>query len=55
VLLGSGVELRHSSYDAEEAAEVIRRKRSPQAEDFASHALSPPPAEAAAELFTGAG
>jgi predicted phosphodiesterase len=46
-LLGPDVELRVSEYDVEAAAEEIRRSGCPQAEEFAAHALSPPPARAA--------
>jgi predicted phosphodiesterase len=45
-LLGPDVALRVTPYDVDRAAEEIRRSGCPQAEEFAAHVLSPPPAEA---------
>jgi predicted phosphodiesterase len=56
VLLGPDVELRHTNYDLESAAERIRATAYPQAEDFAANnVLQPPSAEQMLELFTRAG
>ena len=46
LLLGSGVELRHTPYDREKAAERIRNTKYPQAEDFAARNVLQPPSEA---------
>jgi putative phosphoesterase len=45
LLLGSGVELRHTSYDLARAAEGIRGTKYPQAEDFAARNVLQPPSE----------
>jgi predicted phosphodiesterase len=45
LLLGPGIELRHTSYDLEAAATRVRRTRYPQAEDFAAHNILQPPSE----------
>jgi predicted phosphodiesterase len=55
VLLGPGVQLRHTSYDLAQAAERIRDTPYPQAEQFAEcSVLRPPSEEAMLELFTKA-
>ncbi len=46
LLLGPGVELRHTSYDLEAAAAHIRRSAHPQAGDFAERSVLHPPTEA---------
>ena len=44
LLLGPGVELRHTSYDLEAAADRIRATEYPQAQEFAArNVLNPPP------------
>lgn len=62
LLLGPEVELRHTRYDLEEAAERIRRTEFPQAEDFAARNVLQPPSEqeilaafSKSELSTGSG
>jgi predicted phosphodiesterase len=45
LLLGPGVELRHTSYDLEEAARRIRETAYPQARDFAERNVLKPPSE----------
>jgi predicted phosphodiesterase len=45
LLLGSGVELRHTSYDLARAAERIRQTAYPGAEEFAAHSVLAPPSE----------
>jgi predicted phosphodiesterase len=45
LLLGPGIELRHTDYDLEAAAGRIRRTHYPRAEDFASRNLLRPPSE----------
>lgn len=45
LLLGPGVELRHSFYDLADAAEHIRKTAYPQAEDFAERYVLHPPSE----------
>jgi putative phosphoesterase len=45
LLLGPDVQLRHTSYDLDDAAARIRRSGYPQADDFVSrYLLNPPPA-----------
>ena len=46
LLLGPGVELRHTPYDLERAAEQVRATAYPQAEDFAARNVLHPPSEA---------
>ncbi len=46
LLLGPGVELRHTPYDLEKAAERIRGTEYPQAEEFAARNVLQPPSEA---------
>jgi putative phosphoesterase len=46
LLLGPGVELRHTPYDLATAAERIRGTRYPQAQDFAARNVLQPPSEA---------
>ncbi|WP_240511896.1 hypothetical protein [Paludifilum halophilum] len=41
-LLGPDVLMRETAYDAEAAAEAVRRSDVPYAEEFASHYLRPP-------------
>jgi hypothetical protein len=49
------VELRHTNYDLEDAAERIRATAYPQAEEFAEHSVLHPPSEhETLELFSGA-
>ncbi len=45
LLLGPGVELRHTSYDLEQAAELIRSTKYPQAEEFVARNLLHTPSE----------
>lgn len=45
LLLGAGVEFRHTSYDLARAAERIRQTAYPQAEDFVQHNILQPPSE----------
>ena len=45
VLLGPTVELRHTAYDLQEAARIVRAARYPQAEEFASRNILEPPGE----------
>ena len=47
LMLGPGVELRHTAYDLVKAAERIRKTRYPQAEDFAARSVLQPPSEQA--------
>ena len=47
LLLGPGIELRHTAYDLEAAAARIRATAYPQAEEFATGYLLDPPSEAA--------
>jgi predicted phosphodiesterase len=55
VLLGPGVQLRHTPYDLAHAAGRIRATPYPQAEEFAAHSvLRPPSEEAMLEVFTKA-
>jgi predicted phosphodiesterase len=55
LLLGPGVELRHTHYDLSEAAGRIRRTTYPQADEFASQYVLAPPSEAKMlEIFSGA-
>jgi len=56
LMLGPGVELRHTDYDFARAAERIRGTAYPQAEEFAArNVLQPPPAEETLAAFTRAG
>jgi len=55
LLLGPGVELRHTDYDLEAAADRIRQTNYPQAADFAAQYVLQPPSEATMlEMFAGA-
>ena len=45
LLLGPGVELRHTAYDLEGAALRVRATAYPQAEEFAAHSILAPPSE----------
>ena len=45
LLLGPGVQLRHTSYDLAKAAKRIRETDYPQAEDFAARYVLQPPSE----------
>jgi putative phosphoesterase len=45
LLLGPGVELRHTVYDLDAAAQAVRATSYPKAEDFASRNLLRPPSE----------
>jgi predicted phosphodiesterase len=45
LLLGPGVELRHTVYDLAQAAERIRHTNYPQAEEFAARNVLQPPSE----------
>ena len=55
LLLGPDVELRHTPYDLDRAAERIRATSYPQAEDFATrNVLHPPSEEAMLEVFAKA-
>jgi putative phosphoesterase len=46
LLLGPGIELRHTRYDLEAAAARIRATAYPEAEDFAARSVLHPPSEA---------
>ncbi len=46
LLLGPGVELRHTDYDLAGAAERVRKTPYPQADSFASQSIERPPSEA---------
>ncbi len=46
LLLGPGVQLRHTRYDLAHAADRVRETEYPQAEDFAAHNILQPPSEA---------
>ena len=53
LLLGSDVELRHTSYDLHAAAARIRETAYPQAEEFATTSILNPPSESEIlEIFT---
>jgi predicted phosphodiesterase len=53
LLLGPGVQIRHTSYDLPKAAERIRQTDYPQAEDFAApYVLQPPSEREMLEVFT---
>jgi putative phosphoesterase len=55
LLLGPGVELRHTPYDLDAAATRIRATDYPGAEQFAAHnVLQTPSEQAMLEMFTGA-
>jgi hypothetical protein len=45
LLLGPGVQLRHTPYDLTSAAERIRNTDYPQAQDFAARNVLQPPSE----------
>lgn len=45
LLLGPGVQLRHTPYDLAKAAERIRDTSYPQAQEFAAHNILQPPSE----------
>lgn len=56
LLLGAGIELRHTSYNLAEAADRVRETSYPDAENFAANNIRQPPQEAAMlEVFTRAG
>jgi predicted phosphodiesterase len=56
LLLGPGIELRHTHYNLDEAAARIRATKYPQAEDFAArNVLRPPSEKDMLEAFTRAG
>jgi diadenosine tetraphosphatase ApaH/serine/threonine PP2A family protein phosphatase len=53
LLLGPGVQLRHTPYDLTKAAARIRATDNPQAEDFATrYVLQPPSEREMLEVFT---
>ena len=53
LLLGPGLEFRHTPYDLRRAAERVRETQYPQAEDFAAHYVLQPPSESKMlEVFT---
>jgi predicted phosphodiesterase len=53
LLLGPGVELRHTNYDLEAAAQKIRETKYPGAIDFADrNVLNPPSEEAMLKAYT---
>jgi predicted phosphodiesterase len=55
LLLGPGVELRHTNYDLAAAASVVRETGYPEAESFAAdYILNPPSAQKMIEAFTPA-
>jgi predicted phosphodiesterase len=45
LLLGHGVQFRHTAYDLAKAADQIRQTRYPQAQDFAARNILQPPSE----------
>jgi predicted phosphodiesterase len=47
LLLGDGIQLRHTSYDFVEAADRVRATKYPQAEEFAVGSIQEPPSEEA--------
>lgn len=54
-LLGPDVQLRHTSYELQNAAERVRKTQYPQADEFAAQFILQPPAEAVMlEAFTNA-
>lgn len=55
LLLGPGVQLRHTAYDLASAAERVSRTTYPQAEIVAAQIVQPPSAQEMLELFTRAG
>jgi putative phosphoesterase len=56
LLLGPGIELRHTTYDLAAAAARVRETDYPDAENFAAtHILKPPQEAAMLEVFTHAG
>lgn len=55
LLLGPGIELRHTTYDLDRAAKRIRETKYPQAQEFAArHVLKPPSEQATLEAFARA-
>lgn len=50
-LFGPAVTLKHTTYDVERAARLIRATPFPDAEQFAETILKPPPAEQATKFF----
>jgi hypothetical protein len=55
LLLGPGVELRHTHYDLAAAASVVRETAYPDAQNFADvNILNPPSAEKMIEMFAPA-
>jgi predicted phosphodiesterase len=55
LLLGPGIELRHTTYDLAKAAERIRETKYPQAEEFAErNILHPPSTEEMLKVFARA-
>ena len=52
VLIDDGIQLRHTAYDLEEAAQRIRESNYPHAEGFADNVLQGIPIEAAMEMLT---
>ncbi len=54
LLLGPGIEFRHTSYDAAEAARLFRATAYPQAEESAEGILHPPSEKEMLELFATA-
>jgi predicted phosphodiesterase len=46
LLLGSGIQFRHTEYDFAEAAALVRRTGYPDAENFAAKSILQPPSEA---------
>jgi len=52
LLLGPYVQLRHTSYDLTQAAELIRHTDYPQAQEFAHDILEPPLEEDMLEVYT---
>ena len=52
LLLGAGVDLRHTAYDLGKAAERVRDTSYPQAHEFAAQVLQPPTEEDMLRAFT---
>ncbi len=52
LILGPGVELRHTAYDLDAAAARVRATAYPQAREFAESILHPPSEQAMLDVFT---
>ena len=47
LLLGPDIEFRHTDYDVDAAADLVRRTDYPQADEFAADSILSPPTERA--------